>query len=109
MTDESDTRSVDPVVWKEIVKQYQQPSTWRAVWQMTDTFIPLGLLWYGMYLSLSASWWLTLPLAMLAALFLVRIFIIFHDCGHGSFFKSRVANDVVGFITGLLTFTPFYQ
>ena len=109
MTDERDSISVEPGVWKEIVKQYQQPSTWRAVWQMTDTFIPLGLLWYGMYLSLSVSWWLTVPLAIVAGLFLVRIFIIFHDCGHGSFFKSRVANDVVGFITGLLTFTPFYQ
>ena len=46
---------------------------------------------------------------MLAGAFLVRIFIIFHDCGHGSFFKSRRANDVVGFVTGVLTFTPYYQ
>lgn len=100
---------VDPTVWKEIVKQYQEPSTWRAVWQIVDTLIPCALLWYGMYLSLSVSWWLTVPLAILAGAFLIRIFIIFHDCGHGSFFKSRTANDVVGFITGLLTFTPFYQ
>jgi omega-6 fatty acid desaturase (delta-12 desaturase) len=100
---------VDPTVWKEIVKQYQQPSTWRAVWQIVNTLVPFALLWYLMYLSLSVSWWLTLPLAILAGAFLVRIFIIFHDCGHGSFFKSRVANDVVGFITGVLTFTPFYQ
>jgi omega-6 fatty acid desaturase (delta-12 desaturase) len=100
---------VDPVVWKEIVKQYQQPSTWRAVWQMVNTLVPYTLLWYGIYLSLSISWWLTVPLAILAGIFLIRIFIIFHDCGHGSFFESRAANDVVGFITGLLTLTPFYQ
>ena len=62
-----------------------------------------------MYLSLAVSWWLTLPLAMLAAGFLVRVFIIFHDCGHGSFFKSRRANDILGFITGVLTFTPYYH
>ncbi|MBA4148893.1 MAG: fatty acid desaturase [Verrucomicrobia bacterium] len=53
--------------------------------------------------------WLVLPLAALAGAFLVRAFIIFHDCGHGSFFKSHRANEIVGFITGLLTFTPFYQ
>ena len=96
-------------VWKEIVKRHQQPSTLRAVWQIVNTLVPLGALWYLMYLSLSVSWWLIIPLAILAGAFLVRVFIIFHDCGHGSFFKSRLANDIVGFITGLLTFTPFYQ
>ena len=48
-------------------------------------------------------------MAVLAGAFFVRIFVIFHDCTHGSFFQSKRANDVVGFITGLLTFTPFYQ
>jgi omega-6 fatty acid desaturase (delta-12 desaturase) len=95
--------------WKQIVLQYQKPSRWRAVWQITNTLIPYAAIWYLMYLSLSVSWWLILPLAVLAGLFLVRVFIIFHDCGHGSYFKSRKANDVMGFITGLLTFTPFYQ
>ena len=46
---------------------------------------------------------------MLAAGFLVRVFIIFHDCGHGSFLPSRKANDMLGFITGVLTFTPYYH
>ena len=55
------------------------------------------------------SYWLVVPLAILAGGFLVRVFIIFHDCGHGSFFKSRRANDILGFITGVLTFTPYYQ
>jgi omega-6 fatty acid desaturase (delta-12 desaturase) len=49
------------------------------------------------------------PLAILAGGLLVRVFIIFHDCGHGSFFKSRGANDAVGFISGILTFTPYYH
>jgi len=62
-----------------------------------------------MYFSLRVSWWLTLPLAALAGAFLVRIFIILHDCGHGSFFKSRTANAIVGSIAGVLTFTPYYQ
>src|SRR6266576_2916639 len=102
-------QAVDAALWKTIVKQYQQPSTPRAVWQIVNTFGPLALLWYLMYLSVSVSWWLVIPLAVIAGAFLVRVFIIFHDCGHGSFFKSRQANEVVGFITGMLTFTPFYQ
>lgn len=62
-----------------------------------------------MYRSLEVSYWITLPLAILAGALLVRVFIIFHDCGHGSFFKSKTANDVVGFLTGMLTFTPYYH
>src|SRR5882724_6887854 len=104
----ADEQSVEPTLWKTIVKQYQQPSTFRAVWQIVNTLGPLALLWYLMYLSLAMSWWIVIPLAVISGIFLVRIFIIFHDCGHGSFFKSRIANNVVGFITGLLTFTPFY-
>jgi len=64
--------------------------------------------WGLIYLSLSISFWLTAALAILAGGFLVRIFIIFHDCGHGCFFPSRAANDVAGFLTGTLTFTPYY-
>src|SRR5690606_11933349 len=67
------------------------------------------LLWGLMYFSLQHSWWLTLILALLAGAFGVRIFIIFHDCGHGSFFKSRKANEFWGFICGVLTLTPFYH
>ena len=62
-----------------------------------------------MFISLGVSWWITVPLAMLAGAFLVRVFIIFHDCGHGSFFKSRLANDIVGFCCGLLTLPPYYH
>jgi omega-6 fatty acid desaturase (delta-12 desaturase) len=95
--------------WKEIVAEYQKPSMARAVWQLVNTLVPYATLWYLMYLSLSVSWWLIPPLAVLAGAFLVRVFIIFHDCGHGSFFKSRRANDTVGFITGMLTLTPYYH
>ena len=101
--------TVSTAEWRQIVLQYQKPSLLSALWQITNTLGPLALLWYLMYRSLDVSWWLILPLAMLAGAFLVRVFIIFHDCGHGSYFKSRVANDVVGSIAGLLTFTPYYQ
>jgi len=96
-------------VWKEIVAKYQQSSTWRALWQVTNTFVPFIALWCAMYFALQLSWWLVVPLAILAAGFLVRIFIIFHDCGHGSFFKSQRANNVMGFISGVLTFTPYFH
>jgi omega-6 fatty acid desaturase (delta-12 desaturase) len=99
----------DTAAWKAIVLKYQQPSAWRASWQLVNTIGPYLFLWYLMYHSLSYSYLLTFLLAVIAGLFLVRIFIIFHDCGHGSFFKSKLANDVVGFITGLLTLTPYYQ
>jgi omega-6 fatty acid desaturase (delta-12 desaturase) len=95
--------------WKEIVARYQKSSTVRALWQIINTLVPLALLWFLMHLCLPISWWLVIPLAVLAGAFLVRVFIIFHDCGHGSFFQSRIANDTVGFLTGILTFTPYYH
>src|SRR2546422_1463281 len=94
--------------WKKIVARYQQPAVWRGIWQITNTFMPYVGLWVLIYFSLMISWWLTVPLALLASAFLVRTFIIFHDCGHGSFFKSRKANDTWGYITGVLTFAPYY-
>jgi omega-6 fatty acid desaturase (delta-12 desaturase) len=99
----------DTPAWKEIVARYQKPSVGRGVWQIVNTLVPYAALWYLMYLSLAVSWWLTLPLAVLAGAFLVRVFIIFHDCGHGSFFKSAAANHILGAITGVLTFTPYYH
>ncbi len=103
------TSKQDTSAWKSLVRQYQEPSLWRAVWQLVNTLVPYAGLWYLMYLSLAYSGWITLALACLASLFLVRIFIIFHDCGHGSFFKSQRANHIVGFITGILTFTPYHH
>lgn len=93
--------------WKEIVAKFQVPSIPRAVWQMVNTFVPYALCWYLMWRSLEVSYWLTLALALLGGLFVVRLFIIFHDCCHGSYFKSKLATDIVGFITGMLTFTPY--
>lgn len=107
MSDLSEKAGAD--VWKAIVAKYQEPSLPKAIWQMANTFGSYALLWWLMHLSLAVSWWLVLPLAILAGGFVVRIFIIFHDCGHGSFFKSRGANDAVGFVAGLLTFTPYFH
>lgn len=97
------------LAWKQAVAKYQKPDSLRSTWQLINSIGPYLILWYLMYRSLAISYWLTLALAIVAAGFLVRVFIIFHDCGHGSFFKSRKVNDIVGFITGVMTFTPHYQ
>lgn len=93
--------------WQKIVAKYQNPRRGRSIWQIVNTLVPYALLWYVMYLSLNVSYWLTLALAIVAAGFLVRVFIIFHDCGHGSFFKSTNVNNFWGYVTGVLTFTPY--
>jgi acyl-lipid omega-6 desaturase (Delta-12 desaturase) len=95
--------------WQDLVKKYQVPDNWRSVWQIANSVIPYIAMWYLMYRSLSVSYWLTLLLAPLAAGFMTRIFIIFHDCGHGSFFKSSKANHFVGTVCGILTHTPYFQ
>jgi omega-6 fatty acid desaturase (delta-12 desaturase) len=104
------TQKLDKKVypWKEAVARYQKPDLKRSLWQIVNTIPPYFILLYLMVRSLQVSYWLTLGLAVIAAGFLARIFIIFHDCGHGSFFKSQNANDIVGILTGILTFTPYY-
>jgi len=98
---------VKPVNWQALLAKYQQPSLWRSIFQIVNSVVPYVALWFLMDRSLAISGWLIPPLAVLAGGFLVRVFIIHHDCGHGSFFKSRTANDVCGFITGVMTFTPY--
>jgi acyl-lipid omega-6 desaturase (Delta-12 desaturase) len=97
------------VGWKETVSQYQTPNPWRSLWQVINSVVPYLAIWYLMYRGLAISVWLTIPLAFLASGFLARTFIIFHDCGHGSFFKSWRANEVLGCVMGLLTFVPFHH
>lgn len=95
--------------WGGVVARYQQPECLRASFQILTTLLPLlGLFWL-MFLSLSVSYLVTLGLAIPAGGLLVRTFVIMHDCGHGSFFKSRRANEIVGWVAGVLTMTPFAQ
>ena len=93
--------------WKELVARHQRPDHRRATWQLVNSITPFLATWVAIYFALLVSWWLALPLAVLAGGLLVRIFIILHDCGHGSFYESRRANDFWGGIAGVLTFTPY--
>ena len=80
-----------------------------SVRQLINTLGPLVVLWYGAYLSLSVSYWLTLALAIVTSGFVIRTFIIFHDCTHQSFFKNKLANKIVGTITGIVALVPYEQ
>jgi omega-6 fatty acid desaturase (delta-12 desaturase) len=93
--------------WKEIVAPFTQPSLARSLWQLLSTLALYALCFVLMVKSLSQPYWVTLLLSIPAGLMIVRVFIFFHDCGHGSFFRAKWANDLVGFITGMLTFTPY--
>jgi omega-6 fatty acid desaturase (delta-12 desaturase) len=95
--------------WQQMVAKYQNPSLERSLWQVANTLIPYFVLLTLMYVSLSYSYWITLALALPAGGLLTRTFIIFHDCGHGSFFKSQRANNFLGMICGILVYTPYYQ
>jgi omega-6 fatty acid desaturase (delta-12 desaturase) len=71
--------------------------------------VPFFAFWTAMYFSLRIGYWLTLLLSIPTAGFMIRGFILFHDCCHGSFFKSRNANEILGSILGVFVWTPFYQ
>jgi len=95
--------------WHTVVARYARPVLWRSLWQLASSLALYGAIWYGAYRALAVSYWLSLACIVPAAGVLVRIFIIFHDCGHGSFFRSRRACDAVGVVLGLLVFTPYVQ
>jgi omega-6 fatty acid desaturase (delta-12 desaturase) len=86
---------------------YREPDHGRSVVEILITVVPFVLLWLLMWFSLHIGYGLYLLLAVPAAGFLVRLFMIQHDCGHGSFFRHRLANDWVGRVLGVFTLTPY--
>jgi len=95
--------------WQSVTSKYAFPETWRSLWQVANSLMPFFVGWYLMYRSLEVGYWLTAILAIPTAGFMVRMFIVFHDCCHGSFFKTMKANDRMGLVLGVLVLTPFYQ
>ncbi len=94
--------------WIPILAQYWKPDFGRSVLEIIMTLVPFLLLWAAAWASLSISYWLTLALSIPAAGFMVRLFLIQHDCGHGAFFQKRAFNDWVGRCFGIITLTPYY-
>ena len=95
--------------WYQALSKYAQPNLRKTIWQLLDTFIPYLALWVVMVRMVQRGYpyWITLSLAIVAAALLVRIFIFFHDCCHGASFASRRANRFLGYVSGILTFTPY--
>ncbi len=105
----SNNSNEDSKKYRTLLHQYQHPDLKRSIWQIINSVMPYLALLVAMYFSLEISYWLTLILAIPTAGFMVRIFIISHDCGHGSFFISKKARDITGFISGLISFVPYKQ
>jgi acyl-lipid omega-6 desaturase (Delta-12 desaturase) len=98
----------DPRALTSILARYREPMPIRSMVELVITAGPFVLLWMLMWEAfLGVGYWLCLALAVPAAGFLVRLFMIQHDCGHGSFFHHRLANDWVGRVIGVLTLTPY--
>jgi acyl-lipid omega-6 desaturase (Delta-12 desaturase) len=81
----------------------------QGVIQLGNTLVPLFAILTLMFVVRTYSYWIAIAIAPVAAGFFVRTFIIMHDCAHGSFMPSRRANEIIGFVTGVLTLTPFGQ
>ena len=97
----------DARIWAQILARYRKPSRARSTFEIVITVVPLVLLWILMWATLDLGYWFCLLLAVPAAGFLVRLFMIQHDCGHGAFFHHRLANDWMGRVIGVLTLTPY--
>ncbi len=101
-------QEIDARTWTQILTRYREPSNGRSLFELGVTFGPLVMFWVVMWASYYLGfWWLTLLLSIPAAGFLVRLFMIQHDCGHGAFFRHRLANDWIGRALGVLTLTPY--
>ncbi len=107
MSDDN-TRAESARNWSLILNRYREPSGGRSTTEIAVTLLPLVALWIAMWFVFDLGYyWLALPLAVPAAGFLVRLFMIQHDCGHGAFFRHRLVNDWVGRALGVLTLTPY--
>jgi acyl-lipid omega-6 desaturase (Delta-12 desaturase) len=95
--------------WYRSLANYEKPDRMKAIFQLLNTVVPYIGLWALMawIIRTGASYWLLVPCVVVASGLLIRIFIFFHDCCHGSFFSSRSANRFWGYVTGLMIFTPF--
>ncbi len=98
---------MQPQEWTRILTKYREPIAARSLFELAVTLGPFLAIWALAWWSLSVSAWLALALAVLNGAFLVRVFMIQHDCGHGAFFRSRALGDNVGRALGVLTLTPY--
>ena len=99
---------LDPRALRETLAAYQRPSHLRSILELIVTAAPLAGLWIAaLILTRLGWWWAGLALSVPGAAFLVRLFMIQHDCGHGAFFRAKPANEWIGRVAGALTLTPY--
>ena len=104
MTDAAESKATD---WVRILAAYREPNAGRSLFELGVTFLPFVAIFALAWWILPYSWIVAIALAVLNAGFLVRLFVIQHDCGHGSYFRNRVLSDWVGRAIGVLTLTPY--
>ena len=92
--------------WARVLKEFARPSTGRGLFELIVTAVPLAGIWAAMALTLDYGYWIALLLSIPAGALVARMFMIQHDCGHYSFFRSRRANDMLGWLIGVCTLTP---
>jgi len=93
--------------WVKILAKYREPDLFRSVLELSITIVAYVGLWVAAWMAMSVSYWLSLAISVPAAAFLVRLFLVQHDCGHDAFFKNRRVNKWVGRVMGVLTLTPY--
>lgn len=93
---------------RTIVDRYSTPDNFTGFAQIANTLVPYALLWWAVPYSAGISWWLTAAITLLMVLFLTRIFVLMHDCGHGSMFRTGRLNRFFGFVLGVLSGMPQY-
>lgn len=98
---------MQPSDWTRILAKYREPILYRSILELAITVTPFVTIWALAWWVLSFSTWLAVALALANAAFLVRLFIIQHDCGHGSLFRDRRIGDWIGRVIGVLTLTPY--
>jgi acyl-lipid omega-6 desaturase (Delta-12 desaturase) len=105
----TETEVLKPTSWRDLLAPYAEPHVGRGLMDLATSVLPYIALTAAMYALVPVSYALVLLLAIPAAGFLVRTFIVFHDCGHGSFFPNRRANNWVGIGCALLVYTPYHS
>lgn len=96
-----------PASWRALVAPYLKPDSRRAVFQLLNTGLPFLAVMAAMIVAIDHGIIAATLLFPVGGLLLVRLFMFQHDCGHGSFFSARWANDVLGWVLGVVTFTPY--
>jgi len=103
----NDIGTLDPRDMARKLARFRTPDAKRSWFEVAVTFVPIVVIFGAILWAVSAGYWLALLATPLAGLFLLRLFMIQHDCGHGSFFASRAMNDRLGRAIGVLTLTPY--